>query len=136
MNIVVNGVERDLDLFAKFIRSKFKNILAYDAVNYNFSKIDDYINTLNIKTINRPLSARSIILASTNLLVITKGHNSFTISVDSNREVPDTIVKYSSILKLINYGNMEIKGSFIFTKAKQFIEKNILNYYNEFEGNR
>lgn len=135
MDLVVNGVEDNIDLFARFIVNIYKNILSFEAYNYNFTKIDEYINSLNIKTVKRPLSSRSILLAATNLLTINKARDTFIISINPNIIIPDTTIKYVSLLKLINYGNMELKGCFIFTKAKQYIEKNIAYYYNEFKEN-
>lgn len=47
------------------------------------------------------------------------------VSIDEEMTLPGTSYRLYDVVKLINYGNLEVKGNGILTDALQYLEHNI-----------
>ena len=82
-------------------------------------KWNNYIqNILGIK-----LTFDELLLKLVNSLAFTISNNQYVIITDPNKQIKN--YKADMLFRLINYGNLSIKGTHMFDKAFDFIKSNI-----------
>ena len=89
---------------------------------------DKYLDTIN----KNHESAKEIILISLSELVYIIEDNYIIITINNNYVLSKLHLKLIDAIKLINFGNMEIKGYPIISDTFQYIEKNIKGYEKRF----
>ena len=89
---------------------------------------DKYLDTIN----KNHESAKEIILISLSELVYVIEDNYIIITINNNYVLSKLHLKLIDAIKLINFGNMEIKGYPIISDTFQYVEKNIKGYEKRF----
>ncbi|WP_300924727.1 hypothetical protein [uncultured Clostridium sp.] len=80
----------------------------------------------------RIISAKNILLGGIyNLRVRISGNNSF-IEIDPSVIIPNTSAKFIDIVKLINFGNLDLQGYRIISDTMEYFAENINLFYNQF----
>ncbi len=136
MQVVIKNVESsNAKDFAVYIKQVFRDLIKSANETYNYEIIDNYLNSLNIKwlTNKRQLKARSIIDVAVEYLEININGDIIQVKFNEKMIIPETYVTFYQIVKLINYGNSEIKGSFIIYKQKEYIERHATEFYMMFK---
>lgn len=93
---------------------------------------DDYLNQLDITNGRYTLTAYNILIAGVNNLVYKKINDEYIINVNNNAFIPYVEESVESLVKLITYGNFEIKGYDVFIKCFEYFLYNVYKYYNEY----
>ena len=89
---------------------------------------DKYLDTIN----KNHESAKEIILISLSELVYIIEDNYIIITINNNYVLSKLHLKLIDAIKLISFGNMEIKGYPIISDTFQYVEKNIKGYEKRF----
>ena len=89
---------------------------------------DKYLDAIN----KNHESAKEIILISLSKLVYIIEDNYIIITINNNYVLSKLHLKLIDAIKLINFGNMEIKGYPIISDTFQYVEKNIKGYEKRF----
>lgn len=136
---IPNEENLDVDDLIEFLISKIQNYVEDNINNKEISRWDEYLNNakLNWGTLGnkkRVPSSRDIILGAADTLAYDKFTNKYVIKVDEDLNIPNTNVKYSTMINLINHGNLSISGYNILDKAFQDIIDNFPVYISEFKG--
>ena len=95
---------------------------------------DEYINTTVAGLSNRKLSTKRLIVSAFSNLVYIKYEKYYCIEIDLNVVVPYTNYKLVDMIKLINDGNLDMRGYPFITNAVREIERNLNNYYKIYKG--
>lgn len=75
---------------------------------------------------------RKAVVISLNNLQINRIKNVYIIRISDNVVFPGYNVKLSTICKLLNYGNTNIKGYPIYTQAFDNVRLNLKKYYQQY----
>lgn len=108
----------------QILRYKIKVICLY---SYN-----DTINNLLLITTENRYGLHKIVNMSINNLISYKFNDFYVITIDNNAILPNTEFKLIDMCKLINYGNLDISGTMIYTQAFKYINDNINDLYKKF----
>jgi|GEM_PF-6804284 hypothetical protein len=125
MQMTLNLV-RDVDwshFLTNYISEKLFN---YVLLNLNEDKVfilDDYIN--NILEIQ--LSTKEILKFAFENLVIADTGSEFVVMIDPNINIPNSKHKLITVIKLIDYGNLEVRGCGIISQAFSYIVMQLPN---------
>jgi len=117
---------RDVDwshFLTNYISEKLFN---YVLLNLNEDKVfilDDYIN--NILEIQ--LSTKEILKFAFENLVIADTGSEFVVMIDPNINIPNSKHKLITVIKLIDYGNLEVRGCGIISQAFSYIVMQLPN---------
>lgn len=96
---------------------------------------DEYLNNNPVyKSIyKKKISTRDLIIAGSMNLIFTQSANAWSIFINPNTYAPGLDrVKLSSICKLINFGNFEIRNYPIFTDTFDYFAENIATYIDRY----
>ena len=102
--------------------------------NINLSKmslLDNYLSqSKDIKRLyNKKYTACEIIMFATNNLICFKGADDIVITFDNNKFVPGfDRLNLITAIKLIDYGNRDVKGCHIFRDTFDYFAKDIDKY--------
>lgn len=134
---IPNNSNLDADDLIEFFIKKIQNYVETNINNEELSRWDEYLHKASIKwgTLGNKQtipSTRDIILGAIYNLTYNKFTNKYIIEIDENVNIPNTSVKYSSMINLINYGNLSINGYDIVDKAFSDIINNFLVYIDEY----
>lgn len=125
MKLVVKTDNSDfINYLIQILRYKIKVICLY---SYN-----DSLNNLLLFITNNQYSLQKIVNISINNIVTYRYNDSSIITIDNNTVLPNTDFKLVDICKLINYGNLDISGTMIYTNAFKYVNDNINNLYKRF----
>ena len=111
----------------------------YDSIESRKSDIDAwnrYINE-NIKLFSRQddyIDAKEILYRGANSLIYEESSNKFIIKIDEKQKINNVLLSVYNFCKLINYGNLSMRGANIFTNifdnTKKDLDKLIDLYYS------
>lgn len=118
--------------FLQWLIKFFKVYYYAERVKTDFSLYDNYM-AANIKSKVR-LNSADILVAYFNNLIILENEEQFTIQVNPVANVPRTLLKLKDIAKLINDGNLDLKGLHVVDKIFDKIADNIRSYYQLYSG--
>lgn len=111
------------DFLINYIPDKLFN---YVVLNLNEEKVlslDEYLyKHLNIKS-----SSRDIIEYGLDNLFISDTGTEFIVMIDSTLSVPDSKENLLSTIKLIDYGNLEVRGINLISQAFNYVVMQIHN---------
>lgn len=97
---------------------------------------DYYINGSNILKFNydikRIVKTKDLIAGTLYNLQVKVYGNKYTIQINPNIPIPETSAKFIDIAKLVNYGNLNLQGYPIITKAMDYTAANINSLYSKF----
>ena len=114
---------RDLD-YSEFVRTTLiRNFYKYVRLNLsetNSKNIEKYIK----ETLNESISVKYVIDYAFKNMNIENSKGTYKIYTNESLMIPRTNLRLETVLKLIEYGNMDIKGCNIFTNARQYILEN------------
>ena len=126
--------------FCKFLISCIQVDLQEQIHNKRNKLLDSHLNKLN-DFINSPqsgyqkrcygvkqLDIREIITQGIHNLTYEKSGGKYMIVIDPNANIPGTFISIKSACKLINYGNLIIRGTLIFNNEFKKIEDHIEDY--------
>ena len=122
--------------FIKLLIPYIKHNILQNINNIQLSNIDRYVEESNIlndyKTKNVTFKSRRIIIMAINNLTVNKGKDYYIIEIDNNIIYPGYSITLENLCKLINFGNMDIKGYPIITNAFNHITVNVRGYFNRY----
>lgn len=108
------------------------NLYNYIRLNLSETKskiFENYLrNNYNIK-----FSLRQILDLAFRYMNFENSRGTYKFYVNNSVVVPGTIFKLESVLELIEYGNLEIRGLGVFTKGRDYIIKNLVDLYGQYE---
>ncbi len=122
--------------FCEWLIPKIQNYLYQNIDDRKLEKINLYLNENKLILFNyneyRIISAKNILLGGIyNLRVRISGNNSF-IEIDPSVIIPNTSAKFIDIVKLINFGNLDLQGYRIISDTMEYFAENINLFYNQF----
>lgn len=121
--------------FIMWLKVKIRDKIISDIDCKKLIKWDEYFNTNNVyKSIyKKKLYTRDLITAGATNLDFTKSESTFTIFVNRNVFTPGLDrIKLETVCKLINFGDLEIKGYSIFTDTFDYFADNIQIYVDRY----
>ena len=135
MNLIINNKNNKYE--KDFFNWIIKLIQLKLIFNTNFKKlnyIENYINNNSLyKTIFKNyLSVKDIVMITANNYKYYSYNDDIIICIDSNISIYNTTAKLIDVCKLINYGNLHIKGYPIFSQIIQEIKANLDEYYEQY----
>ena len=129
MDITVNlGSDRD---YTDFVKSSLINNL-YKYVRLNLSetklkKIDNYLKLCNVN-----MTTKQIIDFYFRHLNIENTKGTYKVTVDKAVTLPESNMKLDQVIRLIEYGNLEVPGLHIFDKTCKDIQDNVYKLYKKY----
>ena len=118
--------------FGMWLIPKIKARLIADINKYSLKQFDEYINTTTSldKLYSRiQYHSKDIIVFAANNLTCSGDDGEIVIRFDLTKLVPGfNQLRLNDAVKLINYGNLEIKGCPIFTNVFKHFEEEIDSY--------
>jgi hypothetical protein len=118
MKLIINTQQEDF--VKEYIPSILKEFVIKGYRDIKAKKLNDYLLGFNVKQ-----SVRTILIEAVNNLSITKDNDDYTLEVDKNKILPNTAFNLETVVKLITYGTVEIKGYDLLLKAFDFVTKKI-----------
>lgn len=96
--------------------------------------IEEYINQYSdIPTLfKKYISVNEVIISGAYNIIYSRINNKIVFEIDPTQIYSGTSAKLNELCKLINYGNLVVKGYPIFTKAFDYFKDNIDNYYDNY----
>lgn len=95
--------------------------------------IDDFINTKYKSILKKRLSSYEALCSFFDNLTITKHWDKVIIGVDPNKIIPNTNAKLINVVKLITYGNLNLRGYDLILKIFKQVEENIEAYFELYQ---
>ena len=133
MKLVLKSKETILDdRFIMHVINLFPSIVFSKENQRKLKAIDKYLQE-NVFTGRRKFTTKQIInIVLKNMVYHTDGRNA-TIEISNTAVFPFYIIKVKDVAKLINDGNLEIKGTHIFSDLFNTVKENIINIRNNYE---
>lgn len=128
INLDTNSIPDLKDFFDVFLRDKMKEFIGLNLSDSRFKLIQDYIeseyeSTITIETLNYAIDS------------MQRTDNGYLHSFEINNNVLCNEVsneKLITIIKLVEFGNLEVKGLNIFQETFDYIKTNILLLMKEY----
>lgn len=117
---VVNKVKRDIMIEM--------NIMTFDLV-----KIDVELNSESYNFGDEFVTSKRIIKEALNNIIVVNTDKEWSIEIDRTTTYKDTDYKLIDLIKLIDSGNMSVKGTHIFSNEFKNIKNKIKSYYLIYE---
>ena len=118
VQIKIDGIN---ELSPKLNKAIRRELLAYFRLNLSVSnqhKWNDYFKDNGIKiTINK------LFIVITNTLKFTISEDNYVISINNLIDVSGYNLEY--LTRLLNYGNLDIKGTYLITDGFDYLQRNI-----------
>jgi hypothetical protein len=116
MKIIIDTQD---DIFAsEFIPEVLRDYVIKNYRDVKAKKLNLYLEDFNVKQ-----SVRTILIYAIENLKISKEGNMYTLEIDKNKNVPNTAFNLDTVVKLITYGTIDVRGYDILLKAYEFITK-------------
>lgn len=135
MNLIIKNPD-NLDLY-NFCEWLIKQMQKYIQEYIEPNKLiawDDYLNNkIKLKTTDgslRLISSKDILISGSYNLIIKQTTNQYEITINPNVNIPNYYAKFIDIIKLINYGNINIQPYPIYDYMTDFIANNLIDYYH------
>lgn len=112
------------DFLTNFIPEKLFNYVVLNLNEEKVSSLDEYL----IESLKINNSSRDIIEYGLNNLFISDNGTEYIVRVDNNLLVPDTNQNLLTVIKLIEYGNLEVKGINLISQAFSYVVMQIQNF--------
>lgn len=119
--------------FFKYLVGKIK---LYGLASIDTRKLivfDTYINNKYKSVLKRHISSKDSLIMFFYNLKITTLWDRVIIEVNPNIVIPSTTIKLINVVKLITYGNLEIKGYNIIPKVFKYVKENINELYEMYQ---
>lgn len=127
MKLVIEKTDKYNLSFVKWLRDEIETELTASINSGELSRIQKYINTQLTDT---PINILHVLLMGIKYLSVKEINGYFHITIDEFKMYGNTKFKLLNLCKLINYGNLECKGCYIFSNVFDRITNRIDNYYN------
>jgi hypothetical protein len=118
MKLIINTQEEDF--VKEYIPQILKEFVIKGYRDIKAKKLNDYLLGFNVKQ-----SVRTILIEAVDNLSITKDKEDYILEVDKNKVLLNTAFNLETVVKLITYGTVEIKGYDLLLKAFDFVTKKI-----------
>jgi hypothetical protein len=118
MKLIINTQEEDF--VKEYIPQILKEFVIKGYRDIKAKKLNDYLLGFNVKQ-----SVRTILIEAVDNLSITKDKEDYILEVDKNKVLLNTAFNLETVVKLITYGTVEIKGYDLLLKAFEFVTKKI-----------
>jgi hypothetical protein len=116
MKIIIDTQD---DIFAsEFIPEVLRDYVIKNYRDVKAKKLNLYLEDFNVKQ-----SVRTILIYAIENLKISKEGNMHTLEIDKNKNVPNTAFNLDTVVKLITYGTIDMRGYDILLKAYEFVTK-------------
>ena len=119
-----------------FIVYLIREIRYYLPLKINKRKLikwDDYLNSIGITTTDKyKISSYNVLLAGVHSLTYKKIDDEYIINIDNNAYMPYITESIDALCKLINYGNVELKGVYVLTETFEYFSKNVNKYFDKY----
>ena len=119
-----------------FIVYLIREIRYYLPLKINKRKLikwDDYLNSIGITTTDKyKISSYNVLLAGAHSLTYKKIDDEYIINIDNNAYMPYITESIDTLCKLINYGNVELKGVYVLTETFEYFSKNVNKYFDKY----
>lgn len=120
------------DRFITHLINSFPNMIFTTENIRKLSKINNYLQE-NIFTGRRKFTTKQVVnIVLKNIVYQTDGKTA-TIQIDNSAIFPFYTFKVKDIAKLIDDGNLDIKGTHIFHNMFKYVEKHIIDLRNNYE---
>lgn len=106
--------------------------------NINESKLDLFNNYFKEQKFFKPINnkqkfdVRKLILLSINNITYRKLNNVYIIEIKNNVTFPGYTVNINTLCRLLNYGNVNIKGYPLYTDSFKTIKANLKTFYGKY----
>jgi hypothetical protein len=118
MKLIINTQEEDF--VKEYIPQILKEFVIKGYRDIKAKKLNDYLLGFNVKQ-----SVRTILIEAVDNLSITKDKEDYILEVDKNKVLLNTAFNLETVVKLITYGTVDIKGYDLLLKAFDFVTKKI-----------
>ena len=112
------------DFLTNFIPEKLLNYVVLNLNEEKVSSLDEYL----IESLKINNSSRDVIEYGLNNLFISDNGTEYIVRVDNNLLVPDTNQNLLTVIKLIEYGNLEVKGINLISQAFRYVVMQLQNF--------
>lgn len=129
MNLVFEKSDIVTESFVKWLVDDIKYRLC---MSLNTAKLDAIQEEADI-LYNSKINLYDVFLRAVDNLTYTSSEYAFTIAVDIKSFVPNTLVKYDTVIKLIEYGNTSVDGCMVFSKVFYSVKTNLNTYFTRYK---
>lgn len=124
--------------FQKYVLFACKHILLSNLNKKKLQVWDEYLNSsniLNTESGDKKISSLSVFQEISNNFILQKFEdNLYELKIDENTKAKDIDIKLSNVCRLINFGNVEMRGYPIITDTLNYISDNINMLYMLYNG--
>lgn len=124
MNIVISKSNVSFS-FMQWLKRRIRLEAMAKVEKINFSTLEQYIKD----NFDIDVDIYSLMLNCVNNIVIKDVGNDYILSINENQKYKNTQVFISTLVKLVDSGNFDIKGYNILTSVFNNIKANIKKYY-------
>lgn len=134
MQLIIDGknTRNTLKEFCLWLIDKMHNYISTEVKTEHLARFNAYLTNSDIILYNdlkqRPIFTDDILIGSAYNLIVVKRGVDYVIKIDDNVKIPHTNTKFIDIVKLINYGNTELKPYPIYTEMMDYFANNINSY--------
>ena len=136
MELQINDSNNIIDVdFGRWLQSLIRIKLISSINKDKLIQLDNYFtNDASIRRLyNKLYYTKDLIILAANNLVCSGTKGAITIKIKNNVFVPGyDRLNLSEAIKLINFGNLSVKGCFLFTNVFDYFSDNINQYVRYF----
>ena len=121
--------------FINWLKVKIRDKIISDIEDKKLIVWDEYLNTNSayVSIYKKKISSKDIIIAGAANLEFSKSESTFSIFINRNVFTPGLDrIKLETICKLINFGDLQIKGYPIFTDTFDYFAESIHDYVDRY----
>lgn len=120
--------------FGEWLIPRIQTKLITSIPKYSFEKLNIFLRSEDVKQFTqRFITSRELITFASTKIVCLGTSGNIVIKFDSNAKVHElNNVLLSSLLKIINYGTLSVKGQPIITDTFNFFAENINTYVQQY----
>jgi hypothetical protein len=109
------------EMFAKeYIPQVLKAYITKYYRQIKASSLNEHLKSLNVN-----YTVKAILLFVIETMKLSKKENEYVLEVDKNRILPNTLYNLDTLIKLINYGTLQVKGYNLLVKSFEYVEKRL-----------
>ena len=134
--IIENKIHIDLTNFCTYLIKQMQEHMLILLNPLKIDRFNNYLETLPLTKFpynkRKILSMRDILIGSTYNLKVTQHWNEYKIEIDPTSLVYGTFLKYIDLVKLVNYGNLQLAPYPIYDELMNYFAEHLEEFYEEY----
>ena len=136
MNLIIDDIKsKNFDSFVEWLIEQTQQHFIGSINPQRLIVFDNYFKNFDWGFTDKKthfISTKQLLISAIYNLRYRKTMNSYTIEINPNAVIPSTSAKFIDIAKLVNYGNVELKGVYVLTDTFEYFSKNVNKYFDKY----